>query len=157
MGSDLFGEIVRRAELQSVQPFAMFAKRGTSHQPSDEELTLQEECKVSLNQDGNELTVMYHYTVDHEPAEKQGSEETFSASVAYQLVYSFQPPLSEEHHGSLATFAEHNGRFNSWPFLRAYLARVTAEFGLPPLTLPLLKPYAPKPVNEGKGLNTDRE
>jgi len=25
-----------------------------------------------------------------------------------------------------------------------YLARVTAEFGLPPLTLPLLKPYAPK-------------
>jgi hypothetical protein len=45
----------------------------------------------------------------------------------------------------LKLFAEHNGRFSSWPFLRAYLARVTAEFGLPPLTLPLLKPYAPKP------------
>jgi hypothetical protein len=149
MGTELFGEIVRRAELQSITPLLMFAKRGSysGEHPSEGELRLEEECKLSLSEDRSELTVVYHYKVDHESSEKRDSDDTFRASTAYSLVYTFDPPLCEEHDEALSTFAEHNGRFNSWPFLRAYLARVTGEFGLPPVTLPLLKPYAPKPPN----------
>ena len=149
MGTDFFGEIVRRAELLSIEPIVMFAKRGTSHQPSDEELKLDAECNFSVNDEGTAVHVIFSYSIDQESEDSSSFDEKFSASVAYELVYAFDPPLTAEHHEMLNTFAEHNGRFSSWPFLRAYLARVTSEFGLPAITLPLLKPYAPKPAGKG--------
>lgn len=144
MGNDLFGEIVKRAQLNDLRPVSFSVKRGAREGPSDEELNLESECTFRLSDDGSRLVVLYSYEVKQE-GESGEAHNGFEATASYELLYSFQPELTEEHKQDLEVFAEHNGRFNSWPYLRSFLARATAELELPVLTLPLLKPFAPNP------------
>ena len=141
MGNNHFGEIVQRAELESIAPIAMSAIRGaTEVEGKGAELSIEHEHTHQVLEDGAELRVTSHYTVTQE-TESNGTP--FSAQVAYVLTYRFDPPLGPEHEEAMELFAEHNGRYNSWSYLRAYLARVTGEFGLPTIPLPLLKPFSP--------------
>ena len=143
MGDVAFGEVVSRAELVSVQPIEFSAKRRAPSVADQQEILLDDEHSALLEDGGKQLKVTYRFRVQSEDDE-EGSAPTFEATVLYGLTYAFDPPLTGEHQSSLELFAEHNGRYNCWPFLRAYLSRTTAELGLPNLTLPLLKPFVPK-------------
>lgn len=143
MGQDLFGEIVRRADLQAICPIGFFANRGDAPAGgASGELELKQTCSFSMDDSGSELTVLYEFEAS--PAEAEGDDVTvFRAGVKYRVVYSFEPALTSEHTAELQRFAEHNGRFTCWPFVREFLARSTADMGLAVLMLPLLKPFAP--------------
>ncbi len=144
MESDLFAEIVKRASLERVRPTVMRARRGAATSEVSGQIVLVEGGRHSLEDDGELLTVEFEYTVKQEGQEDQAAADCLEASVTFEIIYRFDPPLTDEHEPAVQRFAIENGRFNSWAFLRSYLARVTGEFQIPAIELPLLKPHAHK-------------
>jgi preprotein translocase subunit SecB len=64
-----------------------------------------------------------------------------SISAAYRATYSVaseSPAIKDEEIGA---FAEFNVPYNVWPYWRELVQSLTVRMGLPPLTLPLLKPF----------------
>lgn len=151
MGTNLFGEIVRRVEIESIHPISYSVERGFPDAPEPrQDLALDESSTCALSEDRRRLIVDYEFRLRSPTDLGEGS--VFQARIVYRVTYGFDPELTPEHEKDLDLFAKHNARFNTWPMLREFLLRVTAEFDLPRLTLPLLKPYAPAPTNDsGEG------
>lgn len=145
MGKNLFNEIVKRCDVKLVRPISMSSKRGSGGS-TDGNVTLESSFSFDLSEARDELRVVYDYKLFQE-VDDPGfrKEDRFEANIDYELTYEFSPALTEEHEQELEAFVEHNAKFNSWGFLRAYLARTSAEFGLPTVTLPLLKPNTTTP------------
>ncbi len=62
-------------------------------------------------------------------------------AAAYRAAYrvtSIRPPLTEE---EIDEFAQFNVPYTVWPYWRELVQSLTVRMGLPPLTLPLLKPF----------------
>ena len=158
MGQQLFGEIVRRADLQSIQPVALYATRGSDAATGTERnLTLDESREFKLSDNRRVLSVVYSFDVIEdlgEAADAGIAIEPFRAGASFRLVYHFEPELTPEHDEAIKQFAMHNARFNAWPYLRAFLSRATAELEMPVFTLPLMKPYAPPATDQKAVANT---
>lgn len=149
MGASLFGEIVKRADLLSVRPVLIHVSRGRGHAP-DGELSLDSDCTYETDEERKILSVIYTYKVKQEQQQEGAGADGFRATSAYELIYTFSPPLAERHETELEAFAVHNGRFNSWSYLRTFLSHITAEMELPVLTLPLLKPSPRRKPSEAR-------
>jgi len=71
------------------------------------------------------------------------SEESPIAKVSAQYMARYRLLVEvDPEPGTVENFARHNGLFNVWSFFREYLQSMTSRMGLPPATLPLLKPVS---------------
>jgi hypothetical protein len=68
-----------------------------------------------------------------------GGVEAASANVMYLLTYEIAGDTPTER--DIEAFAQVNGVYHSWPFLRQFLFDLTAKMGLPPLTLPVFRVF----------------
>jgi hypothetical protein len=58
-----------------------------------------------------------------------------------QLVLTYNSPKAAEFDSEhLDAFAQGNGIYNAWPYWREFVQSATARLGLPPFTVPSLKP-----------------
>jgi preprotein translocase subunit SecB len=66
------------------------------------------------------------------------SKEQFEIQATFALSYKLHnPEFSKE---ALTEFAERNAVYNAFPYLREALSNLSTRMGIPPVTLPLLKP-----------------
>lgn len=64
--------------------------------------------------------------------------EVLRIEAVYGVYYVLPPELQVEQQ-DVDAFAEQNGMFNAWPYLRELLANLSAKMGLPLPPLPLLR------------------
>ncbi|HEY1697865.1 MAG TPA: hypothetical protein VGG39_37145 [Polyangiaceae bacterium] len=78
-------------------------------------------------------------------AKAASSTELLRIEVDYSLGYDLKvPPPPEELRDTLFDcFAEVNGTYNAWPYLREIVQDVTGRLGIPPITLPVFR--VPRP------------
>jgi hypothetical protein len=85
---------------------------------------------------------------EEEPASPPPGRSVMSFACGFRLEYDLkQDPDSEDREESLTAFAELNGLFNAWPYVRELVQSTTTRMSLPPLVLRVLRlsPSPPPP------------
>ncbi len=67
-----------------------------------------------------------------------GENIAANATIRYVLIYDVMGG-EDLHSEDLKAFAEVNGNYHCWPFLRQLLFDLTSKMGFPPLTLPVFR------------------
>lgn len=84
-------------------------------------------------------TVTCELTLSWEGTQPKTDRTLVRVEEVYLLSYNLtgSEPINE---ATLRAFTQHNAAFNVWPFFRASLHSTILRMGLPPYTLPLMKP-----------------
>jgi preprotein translocase subunit SecB len=135
------GRVARRVDLQSIRLTGLSveapvtASRGAALEPH-----FSRACKAMPLEKGMlEVACAYDFKI------RSGDEQVAVINATYKLIYqlSGDEPVAES---DAAQFANANGAYHSWPFLRELLFGLTARMGYPPFTLPVLLFAQPKPA-----------
>ena len=141
-----FQALLQRLEIRDVQMVAEMVTadvgfvRRHGQVDGNVEVALDVRSEPSLMLGGGQLECLltFHWRV-FEPA---GEQPLVSVEERYLLSYSVTgtEPVADD---TLRAFADNNAAFNAWSFFRQSLHATTLRMGLPPFTLPLLKPRTP--------------
>jgi len=141
-----FAEVVRNAELKSIAAikFSSEVKNRSEFERADIVVDLRDRTRWTIESGRDSTNAEVDFELKITSRGEDRDTFLFSAGITYEVKYDFPTPLPEDKVTSeaLKLFMGNNPRYNAWPFLREYLNYATAYASLPPLTLPLLKPFA---------------
>ncbi|MBN2216466.1 MAG: hypothetical protein JW719_03725 [Pirellulales bacterium] len=128
--------IVQQAELQDLRLLTCACRIGTlTRLPSDlaQSISIQE---IPKDDDPEALVVRATFTIVGEDVEGQ---DGIRVEASYGLIYRITSlkDFTQDHR---VGFAQVIGLNNAWPYWREFVQSCTARMGLPPLTLPLVRP-----------------
>lgn len=139
---DAIQSVAKAAKLYMVQPVGFSALQMTDSEvqsqkqlPFDEEIQYKASVVPSEKQDELLITVAFDYArarTGEIPIHVKG---TFL--VGYEVPETESSPISAL---ALESFAEVNGVYNAWPFIRELIAACAARVGVPDVMLPLWHP-----------------
>lgn len=140
---DLIREVANHAALQSVQCAGFHVMRLVNL--ASIEPPLDADVKTATKHEYDPALRLLRVTVSMDVAgwsarrDAARRRKVIEAGASFELNYSVgnDVVLSED---ALAQFAQVNGLYNAWPFLREAIYAGTARVGLPPLNLPLYRP-----------------
>lgn len=105
--------------------------RGLPEQPPT--LSLHQQCTGTLQAENRIQVTATAVFIGH--VEEQ---EVFRIQASYGVYYRLPAELQPSQQ-DIQEFAEQNGMFNAWPYLRELLGNLSAKMGLPLPPLPLLR------------------
>ena len=140
--------VARRVELKHIYLTQLSAKCDPSGPTGALVPTVDHTCSVR-GKDGEVLEIAcdYRFAVrSSATGEAKGAVDAptvAEATIQYLLHYhlSGSDPVAD---ADLGEFAQANGIYHSWPFLRELVFGLTAKMGYPPFTLPVFR-FNPKP------------
>lgn len=134
-----FRIVARRAGLRSVNCHE-FSVVTLIEGPLPSMLMPHWEHDVKWKQDDDEGVLNVFVTITLRATDSESEETLVRANCKFRLAYQIddlkETPLSA---GDQQAFAELNGLYNAWPYLRQALQEATMRVGLPPFVLPLMK------------------
>jgi preprotein translocase subunit SecB len=123
--------VARNIDLRDIRVIQVAASCSPAPDgPLEPQITF--DCKGALV-GPDQLNVACDYTLKVNAA----GVEAATVKVMYLLVYEVAGNTPTEH--DVEQFAQVNGVYHSWPFLRQFLFDLTAKMGMPPLTLPVFQ------------------
>jgi hypothetical protein len=132
-------KVARRAKLNDVVVREITAKR---YDKLDGELQpqLSDEYQV-VSHEENKLEILCRHHLE------AASSETRIAEIHIDLILAYDLAAGDPFNDSdLSAFANANGAYNSWPFIREMFNSLTLRLGLPAFVLPTLLLVSPKPT-----------
>lgn len=124
--------IARRVELRDVCIQEMSAKR---HGVAKESLSPELSDRYELKKEDSKLEILCHH---HLKATSAG-DEVAEITVLLKLIYEIGATAEPINEADLPIFADANGAYHSWPFVREIYHSLTSRMGLPPFVLPVLR------------------
>lgn len=134
-------KVARRAKLSDVVVTAVTAKRYGDLNGKIEPL-LKDEYEV-VGREESKLKILCRHSLEAASDDQQVAEIHVDINLIYDLTAG--EPINDT---DLAAFANANGAYNSWPFIREMFNCLTLRLGLPGFILPsllLINPKAPAP------------
>jgi len=131
--------IASRVHLTEVRLIGLSAVRVSDSDEKQLQAKVEPSCTARIaGPDRIDATCLYKF---------KGSDskrDLATVDVTYLLVYRTEgsDPIDES---DLEHFANANGAYNSWPFVRELLHSMTSRMGFPPFVLPVLSFSPPRP------------
>lgn len=134
--------IARRVELNNIIMMSLNAGIENWVQGGTLYPVVSPACGATVH--GSTVTVTCRYSFEA----RSGEQKVAGADISYLLIYDL---LGDEacDEGDLKHFANANGIYHSWPFLRQTLFDLTVKMDLPPFKLPVMYFGSRKAQNEG--------
>ena len=132
-------KVARRAKLSDIFVTEITAKR---HGKLDGKLqpVLTDEYSIA-SQDESNLVILCRHNLEAASADTPIAEIRIDLNLVYDLAAG--DPIDE---AEVSAFANANGAYNSWPFVREMFNSLTLRLGLPAFVLPTLLLVSPKPT-----------
>jgi len=125
--------VARRVNLTDVYVVEATAKRHRSHSDSALKPDLNDSYKCTRRTD-NKLEILCR----HHLKAASGADPIAEIQIDLNLIYEIAGTDSLDE-TDLSAFADANGAYNSWPFIREFLNSLTLRLGLPAFVLPTLR------------------
>lgn len=127
-----------RSDYHSSWHMVPFSSAGPIDEDADESVDVT---------DGFQVLAMFHFHHVEADATVEGDDEDQLDVVAsFVLSYSVSRPNTTEGNdrvlldaADLRAFAEFNATYNAWPYWREFLQSISSRFGLPAVTVPILR------------------
>lgn len=142
-------EFLSRATLQAVEAVFVSAERMEPSCPADLVVSLEHQEAVTSVENGQGLIRYAHRaTFTHErpephngrtPTTEEASPGTVGRVEVHHVVVFSVEDVQHSDAAALAAFAEADGYFMAYPYIRESLQRLAASVSLPPVTLPMLQ------------------
>ncbi|MGA8642464.1 hypothetical protein [Candidatus Binatus sp.] len=131
-------KVARRAKLTDIVVTAITAKRN-GELSGKIEPQLSDRYEILAGEE-NKLKILCRHSLEAASADQPVAEIHVDLNLIYDLAAG--DPINE---ADLVAFANANGAYNSWPFIREMFNCLTLRLGLPGFVLPSLLLVNPKP------------
>lgn len=129
--------IARRVNLNEIFVVTVSAKR---HESPKNELQSALTDAYEFTRAENKLQIHCHHDLHASSANEPVADLHVDLNLVYDIIG--VEPINDN---DLGAFANANGAYHSWPFIREIFHSLTVRMGLPPFVLPPLLVISPKP------------
>lgn len=140
---DLAIQVSDRIQLETVRLMNCDCKQMLLVGPGQKSFKIERKTDSSVDKGTNRIFVLADFTLkmfETRPNEK----EPFAVIKATFLLIYQADTLQGITKKAIDIFGESNGVFNAWPYWREYAQNTIVRMGLPPLTIPVFRIFAPK-------------
>ncbi len=130
-------KVARRVQLSDVYVAALSAKR---HDHPESAITPQLTDVYEVSRVEDKLQVLCRHHLQRATEDNRATEIDVSLHLIYDIIGT--DPINEN---DLPAFADANGAYHSWPFVREIYNSMTLRLGLPAFVLPTLLVVSPTP------------
>lgn len=140
-----------RIELESVRLMSCSCKQYWLTGPGKKGFEIKRTTGSSVDKGTNRVFVLAQFTLNtFEDIVSNKSKDPFAVIEASFLLMYQADTLEGITQKSVEQFGKLNGMYNAWPYWREFVQNTTIRMGLPPLTIPVFRIFAPKKAEAPK-------
>jgi preprotein translocase subunit SecB len=126
---DLIREVAQRISINSINLVATNAIFDEAKGPLPDDADVSVNHRYRVDSESNAIVVEIDF--------KMESGKCLAIMVTYQIEYRAKSleGLEDKH---FKAFAQFNGMYNLWPYIREYVQSLVGKMGLPPIVLPVM-------------------
>lgn len=140
---DLAIQVSDRIQLETVRLLGCDCKLSRLVGPGQKSFDIEQTTDSSMDKGTNRVFVQASFTLKMFEASTNVAEPFAVIKTVFLLIYQADS-LQGITKKTVGLFGETNGIYNAWPYWREYVQNTVVRMGLPPLTIPVFRLFAPE-------------
>ncbi len=149
-------QVSDRIELETVRLMDCNCEQKRLCGPSKKSFDIEKSAQSSVDKGTNRVFVLANFTLKTFEIGSNVEEPFAVVDASFLLIY-HADSLEEITDIAVEHFGNTNGIYNAWPYWREFVQNTIVRMGLPPLTIPVFRIFAPKKAKKARKKITVRK
>lgn len=142
-------KVSNRVQLENVRLMSCSCNQNYLSGPGKKSFDIEKSVESSIDESTNRIFVLTKFALQTYEVGDSTKESLTEIEASFLLIYQadFSDDITEN---AVEQFGNTNGIYNAWPYWREYVQNTIVRMGLPSLTIPVFRIFAPKKAEPPK-------